>query len=139
MPPGVHARIAQGHLCNTYWIKKIARCALVLAELEGAEVVTSDNRSGGETAAHHLMQDGTKRFAFVGLHLSKYSSRCRYAGFVHALADFPLCGGNVERCEIADGYSRLSNERGPALRSAPREVPCAWMTPRVSNRAVERP
>lgn len=100
MPPGVHARIAQGHLCNTYWIKKIARCALVLAELEGADVVTSDNRSGGKMAAHHLMQGGTKRFAFVGPHLSNYSARCRYEGFVLALAD----GGNVERCEIADGY-----------------------------------
>jgi DNA-binding LacI/PurR family transcriptional regulator len=75
------------------------------AELEGADVVSSDNHSGGVMAAHRLVQGGAKRFAFVGPHLSNYSARCRYEGFVEALADLPRRAGEVVRCEMpSEGY-----------------------------------
>ena len=59
-------------------------------ELEGAEVIGSDNRGGGRLAAATLLAGGARRLAFIGQGQNNFSSRERWEGFRERLAEAGL-------------------------------------------------
>lgn len=71
-------------------------------ELEGAEVIGSDNRGGGRMAANTLLASGAKRLAFIGQGAHNFSSRERWEGFRARLAEVGLTPIAVQ--DAAPGY-----------------------------------
>jgi len=71
-------------------------------ELEGAEVIGSDNRGGGRLAADTLLAGGAKRLAFIGQGTHNFSSRERWEGFRDRLAEVGL--SPVAVLDAAPGY-----------------------------------
>lgn len=56
------------------------------SDLEGVDVVSSDNRRGGALAAHALRQAGAAKLFFLDVAAATYSMRERSEGFARALA-----------------------------------------------------
>ncbi|MDE1179285.1 LacI family DNA-binding transcriptional regulator [Paraburkholderia sp.] len=58
-------------------------------ELDGTDVVISDNPAGATLAARLLRDAGVKRPAFVGPSLTSYNGRARLDAFIQAVGDMP--------------------------------------------------
>lgn len=99
------------------------------AELDGADVVNSDNNTGGRMAAERLVSGGATRFAFVGPHLSNFSGRSRCEAFVDALSGVRKRKGEVELCNTStDSYEsgqQAANTLLNRARGKPDGVFCA--------------
>lgn len=77
-------------------------------ELDGADLIQSDNAAGGKLAARALFDSGAIRFAFVGPHSTHDGARQRYAGFLTGLADCGVRKSSITVCNT----SILSYEAG---------------------------
>ena len=71
-------------------------------ELEGADVIGSDNRGGGRLAAQTLLASGARRPAFIGQGQHNFSSRERWLGFSERLAEAGITPVAVQ--DAAPGY-----------------------------------
>jgi len=67
-------------------------------ELEGADVINSDNHAGAALAARELFDSGATRFAFIGPHATHFSGRQRCEGYVDALARLGVRKNRITLC-----------------------------------------
>lgn len=95
------------------------------AELEGVDVVNSDNETGGRLAAQRLVQAGGKRFAFVGPHLSNFSGKARCDAFMQALRTLPGRRGEAELCNTSTDSYDSGQQAAKTLLDRRRGVPDA--------------
>lgn len=93
------------------------------AELDGADVVNSDNDAGGRMAAQRLIQSGVTRFAFVGPHISNFSGKARCDAFVDALKELPRRKGDVELCNTSTDSYESGQQAANALLNRSRGIP----------------
>ncbi|WP_321817453.1 MULTISPECIES: LacI family DNA-binding transcriptional regulator [unclassified Paraburkholderia] len=70
-----------------------------VAELEGADLVNSDNAAGGALAARALFDSGALRFAFIGPQATHHGARQRCEGFLVGLAN---CGVRRARATVCN-------------------------------------
>lgn len=98
-------------------------------ELEGADVINSDNVSGGALAARALFDSGVTRFAFVGPHTTHFGGRQRCGGFVDALASLGVRKSRVTLCNTLiasyEAGQLAARELFAAADTAPDGVFCA--------------
>lgn len=93
------------------------------AELQGADVVNSDNDAGGRLAAQRLIEAGAKRFAFVGPHISNFSGKARCDAFVDALKGRPRRKGDVELCNSSTDSYESGQQAANTLLNRARGIP----------------
>jgi DNA-binding LacI/PurR family transcriptional regulator len=77
------------------------------ADLQGVDVVNSDNRGGGVLAAHALLDAGARKLVFLNGPLATHSARERGEGFKAALASRIRQGEVVMRLAAAPGGGYL--------------------------------
>ncbi|MCA8205111.1 LacI family DNA-binding transcriptional regulator [Burkholderia sp. AU33545] len=95
------------------------------AEIDGVDVVNSDNETGGRLAAQRLVQAGGKRFAFVGPHLSNFSGKARCEAFVQTLRTLPGRRGEVELCNTSTDSYESGQQAAKTLLDRSRGMPDA--------------
>ncbi|MGG1948904.1 LacI family DNA-binding transcriptional regulator [Trinickia sp. NRRL B-1857] len=93
------------------------------AELDGADVVNSDNEAGGRLAAQRLIEAGAKRFAFVGPHLSNFSGKSRCDAFVAALKGLHGKRGEAEILNTPNDSYESGQQAANQLLNRARGVP----------------
>lgn len=71
-------------------------------ELKGATQVTFDFRKGGYLAAHHLIEKGHRKIAYISAPFSRYSRRNIYQGYRDALTEYGI--------KLNEDYLQVSEE-----------------------------
>jgi DNA-binding LacI/PurR family transcriptional regulator len=73
------------------------------ADLEGVDVINSDNRGGGALAARALLDAGARKLMFLNVASATHSARERSEGFTRALAPEVRSGAVSLRRSVAPG------------------------------------
>ncbi|HET7866266.1 MAG TPA: LacI family DNA-binding transcriptional regulator [Burkholderiaceae bacterium] len=73
------------------------------ADLEGVDVINSDNRGGGALAARALLDSGARKLLFLNVASATYSARERSEGFSRAVASHVRRGEVSLRRSVATG------------------------------------
>ncbi|MBX3620959.1 MAG: LacI family DNA-binding transcriptional regulator [Rhizobacter sp.] len=73
------------------------------ADLQGVDVINSDNRGGGALAARALLDSGARKLIFLNAPLATYSARERSEGFRSELVPLVRRGEVVLRISVAPG------------------------------------